>query len=125
MVGGWLWLGLLPGSAHAQVVSGGKDRPVVALEHSGHFGASTDDMTIDDMTIDGNDVYLAAATLDEITMEVVDISHGKDVGIFSLPMAAAAKTGSYVAIGFITLYLMFLMLRIMHRSFGVLLNLFS
>ncbi len=82
-------------------------------------------MTIDDMTIDGNDVYLAAATLDEITMEVVDISHGKDVGIFSLPMAAAAKTGSYVAIGFITLYLMFLMLRIMHRSFGVLLNLFS
>ena len=78
MVGSWLWLGLLPGAAHAQVVSGGKDRPVVALERSGHFGGS-----INDMVVDGNNVYLVAGT----TLEVVNVSDGANpTRLFSIQL---------------------------------------
>lgn len=67
MVGSWVCEGLLSGSAHAQVVSGGKVKPVVALEHSGYFGGS-----IYDIAVDGSYVYLVAGP----TFDVVDIAEG-------------------------------------------------
>lgn len=47
MVGGWVSMGLLPSTAHAQVVSGGKEKRIAAQHRNADFASSFRALNVD------------------------------------------------------------------------------